>query len=185
MRGTRSIAIWRDERGYTLPETLTAVAIAGILAVIAVIIFLALLERWRVEAAADQLASDMRLAHSKATQQLTDWRLVATTGGSGYSLIKLKTAYDRDSTELPPVVETRDRPLPAGTMLFSSTANAAATGPDAQEEFYVEFNSDGTIHVPNGPNGNVRVSSDDEDPRCGVTYLSATSNVKLGPITYQ
>lgn len=184
MRGTGT-SIRKDERGYTLPEVLTAIAIAGVLTVIAVIIFLALLERWRVEAAADQLASDMRLAHSKATQQLTDWRLVTTTGSADYSLVRLKTSYDGAPAPVPATVETRDRTLPSGTMLFSSTANAAATAPEVGQELYVEFNSDGTIHVPNGPNGNVRVSSDDQDPRCRVTYLSATSIVRLGQITYQ
>ena len=184
MRGART-TVRRNERGYTLPEVLTAVCIAGILTVIAVIILLALLERWRVEAAADQLASDMRLAHSKATQQLTDWRIVLTTGSADYALVRLKNVYDKDSPRVPPAVETRERSLPSGTMLYSSTANSSAAAPQARQELYVEFNSDGTIHVPNGPNGNVRVSSDDEDPRCRVTYLSATSIIRLGQISYQ
>jgi prepilin-type N-terminal cleavage/methylation domain-containing protein len=41
----------KDERGFTLPEVLATIAILGILIAIAVIIFLALLERWRVDAA--------------------------------------------------------------------------------------------------------------------------------------
>jgi prepilin-type N-terminal cleavage/methylation domain-containing protein len=65
-----------DEGGYTLPEALTAVAIMSIILVIGVIVLLALLERWRVEAAADQFAADLRLAHTRATEQLTDWRMV-------------------------------------------------------------------------------------------------------------
>src|ERR671920_1486238 len=63
-----------DERGYTLPEILTAVSIMSIILAIGIIILLALLERWRVEAAADQFAADLRLAHTRATEQLTDWR---------------------------------------------------------------------------------------------------------------
>ena len=55
-----------------MPEVLTALAILGVLLAIAVIVFLALLERWRVEAAAKQLAADMRLGHGKATNGLTD-----------------------------------------------------------------------------------------------------------------
>ena len=81
MRGAGFKDGWKDRRGYTLPEVLTAVAVAGVLAAISLIIFLALLERWRVEAAADQLAADMRLAHTNATQQLTDWRVVLTHDG--------------------------------------------------------------------------------------------------------
>jgi Tfp pilus assembly protein FimT len=66
-----------------MPEVLTALAILGVLLAIAVIVFLALLERWRVEAAAKQLAADMRLAHGKATNGLTDWRVVLAPKDAG------------------------------------------------------------------------------------------------------
>jgi len=52
------------------------IAIVGILVTIAVIIFLALLERWRVDAASRQLVGDLRRAHSSAMNQLTDYRVV-------------------------------------------------------------------------------------------------------------
>jgi prepilin-type N-terminal cleavage/methylation domain-containing protein len=102
VRGAWLKNVWKDRRGYTLPEVLTAVAIAGVLAAISVTILLALLERWRVEAAADQLAADMRLAHTSATQQLADWRVVLMHDGAplaacseaDYCLVKLKSAYD-------------------------------------------------------------------------------------------
>lgn len=171
----------RDERGYTLQEVLATVAILGILLAIAAIVFFALLERWRVNAAVEQLAADMRLAHAKATNQLTDWRLVAATGSPDYSLVRLQAPYDEDAEAVPPVVETVDRSLPRGTMIFSSTASAAAAGPDGGASFFVEFNPDGTIHVVSGPNGNVVVSSEDRDPRRKLTYLSATSRVKVDP----
>src|ERR687897_1507927 len=66
--------VCKEERGYTLPEILTAVSIISIILAIGIIVLLALLERWRVEAAADQFAADLRLAHTRATEQLTDWR---------------------------------------------------------------------------------------------------------------
>jgi prepilin-type N-terminal cleavage/methylation domain-containing protein len=171
----------RDERGYTLQEVLTVVAIVGLLLAIAVIVLLALLERWRVNAAIEQLAADMRLAHASATNQLTDWRLVMRTGSPDYSLVRLEAPYEQNAEAVPPAAETRDRSLPQGTMVFSSTASAGATGPDGAVAFFVEFNPDGTIHVVNGPNGNVVVSSEDRDPRRKLTYLSATSRVRVDP----
>ena len=45
MRGARFKGVWKDRRGYTLPEGLAAVTIAGVLAAISLVIFLALLER--------------------------------------------------------------------------------------------------------------------------------------------
>ena len=56
----------RDERGFTLPELLTTIAILGILLAIAVVIWLNIVEARRVDAAANQLASDLRLVHSQA-----------------------------------------------------------------------------------------------------------------------
>jgi Tfp pilus assembly protein FimT len=55
-----------------LPEALIVVAIIGILIAIVIIIWLGILERRRVDAAAKQLAADLRLANTSATNQLTD-----------------------------------------------------------------------------------------------------------------
>jgi len=58
------------------------VAIIGIILAIGIIVLLALFEPWRVEAAADQFAADLRLAHTRATEQLTDWRVVFMPDGT-------------------------------------------------------------------------------------------------------
>jgi prepilin-type N-terminal cleavage/methylation domain-containing protein len=170
----------RDERGFTLPELMVVIAILGILIAIAIIIWLGILEQRRVDAAINQLAGDMRLAHSNATNQLTDWRMLASTGSRNYALVKLQTPYNGGVT-VPPTVQTINRVLPEGTMVFSSTANAAATGPHPATTFFMEFNSDGTIYVVNGPNGSVRVSSSDKDPMRSLRFFSATARVKVDP----
>ena len=80
---------------------MTALAIMGIILAIGVIVLLALLERWRVEAAADQFAADLRLAHTRATEQLTDWRVVFMHDGTplgrcssaDYCMVKLDAPY--------------------------------------------------------------------------------------------
>jgi len=77
------------------------VAIVSIILAIGIIVLLALLERWRVEAAADQFAADLRLAHTRATEQLTDWRVVFMPDGSplgscsssDYCMVKLSGPY--------------------------------------------------------------------------------------------
>jgi type II secretory pathway pseudopilin PulG len=153
-----------------MPEVLTALAILGILLVIAVIVFLALLERWRVEAAAKQLAADMRLAHGKATNRLTDWRIVLApkdTGedsgedsGPDYYLVELKGAYEPGYPK-PEAADSISRVLPADVNIKnhrSGTSNDAkgetrwvspvppdAPGPVPDPTRTVEFNSDGTM----------------------------------------
>jgi prepilin-type N-terminal cleavage/methylation domain-containing protein len=191
--------VWRDERGYTLPEVLTAVAVVGILAVVAVLVLLALLERWRVEAAAEQLASDMRLAHTKATQQLTDWRLVlapkktgADSGeGSGpdYYVVKLSSVYDEDHQK-PTVTESTPRTLPADVKIRehkseTSNDNQGETrwispvppqdaAPDPTRT--VEFNSDGTMAFFEGPANSACVTIDGNPMlRVKASYPSTSS----------
>src|SRR5919107_749852 len=95
---SRHAGTWRDERGFTLPELLTTIVILGILIAIAVIMLLGILERRKVDAATNQLAADLRLAHSSATNQLTDWRVVLVPNRGednkpDYYLIKLATPY--------------------------------------------------------------------------------------------
>jgi prepilin-type N-terminal cleavage/methylation domain-containing protein len=207
VRGASFKGIWKDQRGYTLPEVLTAVAIAGVLAAISLVILFALLERWRAEAAADQLAADMRLAHANATQQLTDWRVVLMPDGTplaacsdaDYCLVKLKNAYDGidGSPALDPERPPAPRELPEGTRIKEVTFDADCSGgdPDAavppsscgpEPTRTIEFNSNGTVRtlLP-GQSGTVRVSSDDCSPSCGLVFQAATARVRVGPIVYE
>jgi prepilin-type N-terminal cleavage/methylation domain-containing protein len=84
-----------EEQGFTLQELLTTIAIVGILIAIAVIVYLALLERWRVDAATRQLVGNLRRAHGGATNELTDWRVVLALDrteeeeGPDYYLVRL------------------------------------------------------------------------------------------------
>jgi prepilin-type N-terminal cleavage/methylation domain-containing protein len=195
-----------DERGYTLQEVLTVVVIISILVAIAVVIFLALLERWRVEAAASQFAADLRLAHTRATNQLTDWRVVFMPDGSpvtgcssaDYCMVRLSATYGAgDATptmdpETPPTL----RELPEGTKIREVTFDAdcsagdagavvppSSCGPDATRT--LEFSSNGTVRTLRpGQSGTVRISSDDGSPWCDVVFNSATSRIRIGPLAY-
>src|SRR5215218_1040566 len=180
----------RDERGFTLHELMTVI--------------LALLERWRVEAAASQFAADLRLAHGRATNQLTDWRVVFMPDGSpvsgcssaDYCMIKLSAPYDGgDSTptmdsETPPA----PRELPEGTKIKEVTFDPDCSGGDRGAVAppsscggtrTLEFSSNGTVRTLRpGQSGTVRISSDDGSPWCDVVFTSATSHLRIGPLAY-
>ncbi len=60
----------KDERGFTLPELMITIVLLGILASIAMPMWWGLIESRKVESATNQLASDLRLAHTSATNRL-------------------------------------------------------------------------------------------------------------------
>jgi prepilin-type N-terminal cleavage/methylation domain-containing protein len=200
-----------DEGGYTLPEVLTAVAIMSIIPVIGVIVLLALLERWRVEAAADQFAADLRLAHTRATEQLTDWRVVFMDDGTplsacssaDYCMVKLNFPYGAGdpAPALDDAVEPAFRELPDGTRIREVTfdpdcshgdRNAAippsscgSGGAQDGATRTLEFNPNGTVRTLRpGQSGTVVISSDDGSPVCPVVFNAPTSRTRIGEISY-
>ncbi len=189
----------KDEQGFTLPEVLTTIAILGILIGIGVVIFLGILERWRIETATNQLVSDMRLVHEKATNQLTDWRVVVAfdwgdeNEGPDYYLVRLNGVYEGgtapDATQRIPryfpgnVGVTKVR-TPSGFTIDNHGAAywvelwGSAPSPEPETRT-IEFNSDGTMRfVPSGPNGSVCVTVDGK-PQNRVSVLAATSRVRI------
>lgn len=200
--------VCEDERGYTLPEVLTAVAITSIILAIGIIVLLALLERWRVEAAADQFAADLRLAHTRATEQLTDWRVVFMDDGTplsrcssaDYCMVKLNAPYG--SGDPAPALDDETRPvgreLPERTKIKEVTfdpdcshgdSNAVVSpsscGSGSAATRTLEFNSNGTVRTLRpGQSGTVVISSDDGSPRCPIVFNAATSRIRIGDISY-
>ena len=67
---------WEDERGFTLIEVIVTIIIMGIVFAIASSIWFGVVESRRVDSATNQLAADLRLAHTRATNRLEDWQAV-------------------------------------------------------------------------------------------------------------
>lgn len=76
----------RDTRGFTLPEVLITIAILGILVGIAIPSWQSVVEGRKEDSATNQLASDLRLADSRATNRLNSWQVVLTSGSSEYRI---------------------------------------------------------------------------------------------------
>ena len=207
----KTARVCEDERGYTLPEVLTAVAIMSTILAIGIIILLALLERWRVEAAADQFAADLRLAHTRATEQLTDWRVVFMPDGTplghcssvDYCMVKLKVPYG--SGDPTPTLDESVRPdarqLPDRTKIKEVTfdpdcshgdqnaaippSNCGSGGAQDGATRTLEFNSNGTVRTLRpGQSGTVVISSEDGSPVCPVVFNAPTSRIRIGDLYY-
>ena len=179
------------------------IAILGILVAIAIIIWLGILERRRVDAAANQLAADLRLAHTNATNQLTDWRVVLVPDRGGeddgpdYYLVKLNGVYEPNSPKpsIAPDTKPIPRTFPANVKIMTQENKAnQPIQDDPNDKYYLspddsvsgptrtlEFNSDGTMMGYGGsPSGTVGVTVDG-DPQGQVRYVSATSRIRILP----
>jgi prepilin-type N-terminal cleavage/methylation domain-containing protein len=82
---SRQVA-WNDERGFTLIEVLTTIIIMGIVFAIASSTWSAVVEGRRVDTATNQLAADMRLAHTTAANRLVPQVVNLSDGSSAYSM---------------------------------------------------------------------------------------------------
>ena len=77
---------WRDERGFTLVEVLITIILMGILFAIASSMLFGVVESRRVDSATNQLAADLRLAHTRATNRLEKWQVVLDGDSSTYTI---------------------------------------------------------------------------------------------------
>jgi prepilin-type N-terminal cleavage/methylation domain-containing protein len=62
--------VWTDEHGFTLLELITVIAILGILVAVASSSWYGVVEGMQVDSATNQLAADLRQAHSRAINTL-------------------------------------------------------------------------------------------------------------------
>ncbi len=191
-----------------MPEVLITIVVMGILAGIAVPSWFGIVESRRVDSAANQVAADLRLSHGRATNQLTDWRVVfrgsdpggtlnkVNCGGTqaDYCMVKLEEVYDGGvGAPVPIVTQTMPRYLPEGTLITpyaplpaprtSVLVDTGATQTVAPsvlgQTMTVEANSDGTVRTLGGLSGTFRVTSLDGDPSHEVTFTSATARVRI------
>jgi prepilin-type N-terminal cleavage/methylation domain-containing protein len=188
------------ERGFTLQELLTTISIVVILIAIAVIVFLALLERWRVDAATRQLVGDLRRSHTSATNELTDWRVVLALDraegeeGPDYYLLRLAEPYDPGDSgptvtrrllrTFPGNVKVTNVITPAGSVVDDQGANYwispwdAEPSPPIPQTRTLEFNPDGTMTFFKNPSGSACITVDG-NPKNRVISISATSRVRV------
>lgn len=154
-RGTAQNSLREDQSGFTLPEVTIVVVILGIVLAVASSSWLGTIEGRRVDSAANQLVSDLRLAHTSATNQLSAWAVVtdvgsftATTGftlpagtptGKDYYLIKVP-----DSGTTIVRVIARDLGDANGAQIAASTPISLRFKPDGS----VRTENDGPLSNP-------------------------------------
>jgi prepilin-type N-terminal cleavage/methylation domain-containing protein len=180
---------WQSERGFTLPEVTIVIILMGIVFAIASSSWFGIVESRRVDSATNQLVSDLRLAHTKATNELATWRVVlnpdrgAESAGADYSLVKL------DSAGNPVAGSEISRTLPDDALLNSPTllpvggTSGVQFAPDGSASAVGTLNL-GAASTDGCPAGTptigprIRVTVDNNPMHC-ITFNTATSKVEI------
>ena len=149
-----------DERGFTLPELLVVIAIMGILAGIAIPMWFSVSDSRQVDAATNQVVADLRLANSKATNQLVSYEVKLTNNGTTY--------------QIGPVTTPETRSLPGNTRTDTSPASMVT----------ITFYPDGSAQVASASSicssgvCSLRVASDSHSHTIQIN--TTTSEIKVG-----
>ena len=168
--------ILRSERGFTLPEVMMTIAVLGILLTIASSTWFRVIESRTVDSAANQLAADLRLAHTRSTNELTDWRVQIFTdrgdpGQTDYKVMRPSDGF------------TSNRSLPEDSMVSSTGTELNESGGSRT----LRFQSTGAVEAVGGfgdgdGDGEIRIAvTVDGDPSRSLTIVPATSRVRVVP----
>jgi prepilin-type N-terminal cleavage/methylation domain-containing protein len=144
---------WEHERGFTLAEVLITIVIMGIVFAIASSTWFRVVEGGRVDSATNQVAADLRQAHSRATNRLESWRVEMDADTRDYRMGPDGAALSPSS------LPERTKFLPTmgvSAIVFEPEGGAQITGP-----------------------GNIRVAADDGSPCHEIEVNSVTSRVEV------
>jgi prepilin-type N-terminal cleavage/methylation domain-containing protein len=151
------LGAWEDERGFTLAEVMITIVVMGIVFAIASSTWFGVVEGRNVDSATNQLAAELRLAHTSASNQLTPWQVALTADSQSYDLVKLTS----------PAVTT-SRSLPDDTEVGTSIT--------------IKFEPDGSAEVVTGSGNTIVVRSTDASPQQhNIEFNTVTSRIKIDP----
>jgi prepilin-type N-terminal cleavage/methylation domain-containing protein len=126
---------WEDERGFTLIELVLVIVLMGLVfGIVAFSSWFGVAEGRRVDSATNQLAADLRQAHSRATNRLAPHTVTLFTGSSEYTMTGTADPLDLDDCDDEDVAEGRcdDEDVvvvdTGATVVFNADGSAVVTG---------------------------------------------------------
>jgi Tfp pilus assembly protein FimT len=118
---------WQSERGFTLVEVMTIIIVMVVLAGIAMSVWWNVAESRRVDSATNQVVSDLRLAHTRATTRLADYEAHLTQDTNTYQIgtpsdLETHTLVGMEGADVdPPLIDT------TLAIVFEPDGSASAT----------------------------------------------------------
>src|SRR5215211_8803395 len=156
-----------DERGFTLIEVIITIMLMLIVFGIASSTWFKVAESRRVDSATNQVVADLRLAHTQATNRLTDSTFVVPADPVPAGVVDPLSAY-----QVGPPGDLDTMTLPGDDQGTPKTKILAATT--------ITFHSDGGAEID--PAGDITVTTTDDDPNdpCHKININlVTSRVKV------
>jgi Tfp pilus assembly protein FimT len=138
-------------------EVLITIILMGLLFGIASSVLFGVVDGRRVDSATNQLAADLRLAHTRATNRLEQWQVVLTADSSTYTIGPVGAPSTRDLDD-----------DPAGDEVVVDT-----TAP-------ITFEPDGSAVLP-GDAPLIVSSADDGALNHEIEINAATSRIQIDP----
>ena len=159
---------WQSERGFTLVEVLVTILIMGIVFAIASSTWFGLVENRRVEGATNQMVSELRRAHSSATNRLENWQVDPRPPGD--------TSPSRARNyRIGPCADPCEAPLPDGSP--GGSLQEGTLFPAGMSGARVVFEPNGDAQITGA--GNIQVAADDGAPCHEIEINEATSRVRV------
>jgi type IV fimbrial biogenesis protein FimT len=156
-----------DERGFTLAEVMVVIVMMGIVAAMAIYTWFGAVESRRVDSATNQVATDLRLANTQATNRLADSNFTTPDPTPPVGVVPLSTY------EIGPAGAVASDKLPDRTRI------AAATN--------IKFMANGSAQVISGPaaaGGIITItvrSSNNAANNHTIQINTTTSRIKVVP----
>ena len=177
----RRQGVLEDERGITLVELTMVIILMVVVFAIASSTWFGAIEARRVDSATNQLAADLRQAHTRAINRLVDQTITLTAGNSEYTnTIRSEDGDDPDNLPDEVVVtydlDDNDDPTPVGDAVYVAAAST------------IVFKGDGSAQVT-GAGGSaanpitVRGTTppDNGGRKHTIVINLVTSQVQIGP----
>jgi|SRR5829696_3395477 len=155
----RRRGLWQDEHGFSLAEVMITIVIMGIVFAIASSTWFGVVEGRRVDSATNEVAADLRRAHTNATNRLEDWRVEIDADTRDYRIYRIDP-------------DTGTATLSSSNLLPEHTEFPPAMGVSA-----IVFEPDGKAQITGA--GNVRIAADDGSPCHEIEVNPVTSRVEV------
>lgn len=170
-----------------MPEVLITIVIMGIILAIASASWQNLVQSRAVTSAANQVAADLRLAHTSATNQLATWRFVYNRNGAtfacgavaqaDYCLVKLDSGGN-PVQQIPRTLPDRARIRESNVGLLAGLVGSLFSGSDKR---VIDFYASGSANAEGTTAPTITVGSDNGDAsnNTDIQLVEATSRVRI------